>query len=243
MRATATRGQTIAVCAVCLCAALTHAPAVRGAAPRSSVAARRLAIAMDEAHLAPLPQRPQRAFGKVSTEPGPTKVARGAEPLFDATVPASGATHASQRPSVEPAMVPPAALVDIDGVSVRVSLRETQTARKSERARHRRESGRDGEREREATRERARESHFVCLRSALTHTLTIVGARTRRLDHGGRRPGRPRHQCSFSTTWRAHPPRQDTRRACQGGTCRAACRWAQAGRTGRNSVTLVPQPN
>ena len=55
MRFTATRGQTIAVCAVCLCA-LSHVPAVRGAAPRSS----RLAIAMDEAHLTPLPQRPRR---------------------------------------------------------------------------------------------------------------------------------------------------------------------------------------
>lgn len=118
MRFTATRGQTIAVCAVCLCA-LTHVPPVRGAAPRSS----RLAIAMDEAHLTPLPQRPRRAFGKVSTESGPTKVARGAEPLSDANVPASGVTHASQRTSVEPAMVPPAALVDIDGVCL--SLRET----------------------------------------------------------------------------------------------------------------------
>jgi hypothetical protein len=170
MRATATRGQTIAVCAVCLCAALTHARAVRGAAPRSSVAARRLAIAMDEAHLAPLPQRPRRAFGKVSTEPGPTKVARGAEPLSDATLPASGATHASQRPSVEPAMVPPAALVDIDGVSVCVSLRETQTARKSESARHKRESGRDGER----GRGNARASERVTLRlltlSVCAHT-------------------------------------------------------------------------
>jgi hypothetical protein len=236
MRATADRGHTIAVCAVCLCAALTHALAVRGAAPRSSLAARRLAIAMDEAQLAPLPQRPRRAFGKVSTEPGPTKVARGAEPLSDATVPASGATHASQRPSVEPAMVTP--LVDIDGVSV-VCL--SVKHRQHEKARERGTGEKAGETEStsERQRESEREIHTLSVDVAFAHTLTLDGARTHRLDHGGRRPGRPRHQCSFGATGRAHPPRQDTRRACQGGTCRAACRRAQAGRTGRNSVTLV----